>query len=525
MGGCTLVSVLSDGTLGKKIRLGKLSLTIGRDPQRNDIRVYHPGVGYRHILLEQDSEAQTYVLYNLSSTHGTYLNGKPVLEPTRLKNSDVISLSNCKQFIFQKGNRQFPLHSEFCSESNLSGRSVQSPDKSSPKQSVQRRHSKKVGFHAFDVEAKILNTSPVSSSFTSRPSTPMVSSGHRVLASPIRTELKSRAKLMGRHLIMDLQSSRGSGGEKGKDSQHGCCQTLKQFGPEDMELLQKAIQRCFQDIKAGDYSEVEAQFSGLPEAHDLTFNDFEQCIYNSIESIDYTQLDSGILADLYEFLASGDIKRTMGFKRTLIKLFQTISCKKPEAIHVDDYFPNLVQFLLLVWNSNINEKSSEETHNRKVASCDDVKPDPCSHVQATSDVPNQVETETRSLSNEEEDRKALDGIRGSIKDLCIAEHSEQGTEEAEKDVMAGRRKTSTKKTAVSIPKRKSRATRSSNRENTAQGLFEPNEGISVKPKSRKAKSETRSSSRTSGKKTIQDTDVPVEPPTTPRRSTRLKTMR
>lgn len=68
-------------------------LTIGRTPP-NDIIVAHPKVSRSHAMIRM-LEAGEYYLVDVGSTNGTFLNGKRVVTPMRLKDRDVIAVEDC----------------------------------------------------------------------------------------------------------------------------------------------------------------------------------------------------------------------------------------------------------------------------------------------------------------------------------------------------------------------------------------------------------------------------------------------
>ena len=63
------------------------TITIGRD-QQNDIVITHPLASRRHATLEHD--ANGYLVRDLNSTNGTFVNGQVISELMRLNSQDVI---------------------------------------------------------------------------------------------------------------------------------------------------------------------------------------------------------------------------------------------------------------------------------------------------------------------------------------------------------------------------------------------------------------------------------------------------
>ncbi|WP_448380012.1 FHA domain-containing protein [Gloeomargarita sp.] len=66
-------------------------LTIGRDPQ-NDLVISHPTVSRYHARVERQDGS--FVLTDLGSTNGTYVNGKPVTTPVVLRTGDTIRIGS-----------------------------------------------------------------------------------------------------------------------------------------------------------------------------------------------------------------------------------------------------------------------------------------------------------------------------------------------------------------------------------------------------------------------------------------------
>ena len=67
------------------------SYTIGREAG-NEIVIEDPQVSRRHATLTQ--QGTTYVLEDIGSTNGTYVNGKRVTAPVLLSNGDLIGLAD-----------------------------------------------------------------------------------------------------------------------------------------------------------------------------------------------------------------------------------------------------------------------------------------------------------------------------------------------------------------------------------------------------------------------------------------------
>ena len=75
---------------GKSYALG-VQTRLGRN-QDNDIFLTDGQVSRYHALIQWQNEG--YVLSDLGSGNGTYLNGKPLTAPTRLTGGDIISIGN-----------------------------------------------------------------------------------------------------------------------------------------------------------------------------------------------------------------------------------------------------------------------------------------------------------------------------------------------------------------------------------------------------------------------------------------------
>jgi hypothetical protein len=71
--------------------------TIGRDP-RSDIRFFDSSVSHNHAKITEEDEQ--FMLYDLGSTTGTFLNGARVRHPEPLKPGDLISLGEGVKLTF-----------------------------------------------------------------------------------------------------------------------------------------------------------------------------------------------------------------------------------------------------------------------------------------------------------------------------------------------------------------------------------------------------------------------------------------
>jgi adenylate cyclase len=68
-------------------------ITIGRTPP-NEVVIPHPKISRNHAIIRM-LEVGEYYLVDVGSTNGTFLNGKRVVTPARLKDRDVITVEDC----------------------------------------------------------------------------------------------------------------------------------------------------------------------------------------------------------------------------------------------------------------------------------------------------------------------------------------------------------------------------------------------------------------------------------------------
>ncbi len=73
-----------------KFLLGQGKVTIGRSPEC-DITIDNTAVSRRHATIEFSGDG--YLLTDLGSSNGTFLNGRTVEEPTQLKPGDVVGIA------------------------------------------------------------------------------------------------------------------------------------------------------------------------------------------------------------------------------------------------------------------------------------------------------------------------------------------------------------------------------------------------------------------------------------------------
>ena len=79
----------------REVTLQKPLITLGRD-LKNDLVLEHPGISRNHAQMRQ--RQRSWVLFDLNSSSGTFLNGERISE-TALQTGDVISLASA-QIIF-----------------------------------------------------------------------------------------------------------------------------------------------------------------------------------------------------------------------------------------------------------------------------------------------------------------------------------------------------------------------------------------------------------------------------------------
>ena len=100
----TKLTVRHDPSSENEYPLGEGAVVIGRE-SFNDIIVYDEEVSRRHAQVSfQDGR---YVLEDLGSTNGTYINGRRVKNPTPLYNGDVIEMGEAARIIFSSTVEKF----------------------------------------------------------------------------------------------------------------------------------------------------------------------------------------------------------------------------------------------------------------------------------------------------------------------------------------------------------------------------------------------------------------------------------
>ncbi len=83
--------VIQGNEIGRRFRLERGRLILGRDPKRADLVISDASVSGKHALVSVDAEAGRYGLIDLGSRNGTRLNGNPV-ESAALREGDRIFL-------------------------------------------------------------------------------------------------------------------------------------------------------------------------------------------------------------------------------------------------------------------------------------------------------------------------------------------------------------------------------------------------------------------------------------------------
>jgi len=77
------------GVLIKEYNLDKPSLTIGRK-EGNDIHIDHMSVSGHHAKIEKKEDS--FIVTDINSTNGTFVNGKRITAATILKPNDWINI-------------------------------------------------------------------------------------------------------------------------------------------------------------------------------------------------------------------------------------------------------------------------------------------------------------------------------------------------------------------------------------------------------------------------------------------------
>jgi predicted component of type VI protein secretion system len=86
-------------TPGKTIQLTKPELSIGRDLS-NDIVISDADVSRKHARLVQQGES--YLLEDLGSTNGTFVNGNRLTAPQTLQSGDIVKLGEAIEMTYER---------------------------------------------------------------------------------------------------------------------------------------------------------------------------------------------------------------------------------------------------------------------------------------------------------------------------------------------------------------------------------------------------------------------------------------
>jgi len=89
----------SGSTPGKTFELTGKDLTIGRDPA-NDITISDPEVSRKHARLS--AQAGDYVLEDLGSTNGTFVNGQRLMGPHILQPGELILFADNASMVYEE---------------------------------------------------------------------------------------------------------------------------------------------------------------------------------------------------------------------------------------------------------------------------------------------------------------------------------------------------------------------------------------------------------------------------------------
>lgn len=83
---------------GKRIFLDKAALLIGRDEKKCDLVIADRQVSRHHALVSLEDDG--YILKDLGSKNGTFVNGKELEGPHALQNGDEIQIAYCCKMAF-----------------------------------------------------------------------------------------------------------------------------------------------------------------------------------------------------------------------------------------------------------------------------------------------------------------------------------------------------------------------------------------------------------------------------------------
>ncbi len=93
-----MLLVVEGSEPGKRIFLEKASLLIGRDEEKCDLVIDDRQVSRHHAIVSLEDNG--YVLRDLGSKNGTFLNGQPLEDPCLLQDGDEIQIAYCCKMAF-----------------------------------------------------------------------------------------------------------------------------------------------------------------------------------------------------------------------------------------------------------------------------------------------------------------------------------------------------------------------------------------------------------------------------------------
>lgn len=85
---------------GGTFALSKDDLSIGRDGD-NDLYLRNKSVSRMHARIQYDENAKTYLIHDLATENGTFVNGEQI-QRVALSDNDHIRLGNEVEFIFKQ---------------------------------------------------------------------------------------------------------------------------------------------------------------------------------------------------------------------------------------------------------------------------------------------------------------------------------------------------------------------------------------------------------------------------------------
>ncbi len=81
-------------------------MVAGRDPSC-DIVLGEAGISREHAIFQDDGE--TFSVSDVASTNGTYVNGTQIVQPTPLREGDLVTMGGCElEFVGRKPQSEFP---------------------------------------------------------------------------------------------------------------------------------------------------------------------------------------------------------------------------------------------------------------------------------------------------------------------------------------------------------------------------------------------------------------------------------